>query len=78
MENIILSIFTAIGGVLSFFAVMYIVVAVIFCIQVYSFAITRCKKLPKLTLPVKQYRLFRQTDDWATENGFHYVGIFQV
>jgi hypothetical protein len=78
MENVVLSIFNVAGVVLPVFAVIYITIAVVLCIQIYSFAISRCKKWKNLTLPVKQHRLFQRTDDWATENGFHYVGIFQV
>ncbi|MDR2115102.1 MAG: hypothetical protein LBP87_01850 [Planctomycetaceae bacterium] len=77
MENSILSILAAGGGILLFSVIGYLFVAVIVGIQVYTFAITRCVKLPKLTLPPKLYRIFRQTDEWAEENGFHYVGIFR-
>jgi tetratricopeptide (TPR) repeat protein len=79
MENIISLMFTILGGALLFFVFVYFVVLISVGIQLFVNAVTRCKKLPKqLTLPVKQYRLFRQTDDWATENGFHYVGMFTV
>ncbi|MDR2755781.1 MAG: hypothetical protein LBC20_08760, partial [Planctomycetaceae bacterium] len=74
MENVMFSI----GIVLAVAAVIYAIVTVFFCIMVYWAAFARCKKLPKLILPSKQHLLFCQTDNWAENNGFHYVGIFQV
>ncbi|MDR2704475.1 MAG: hypothetical protein LBC02_01730, partial [Planctomycetaceae bacterium] len=76
MENIISSIFTVLGGALFLFVVVYFSLLVGGCITVYWLTFAWCKKLKKQTLPIKQYRLFRQVDHWATENDFHYVGIF--
>ncbi|MDR1486013.1 MAG: hypothetical protein LBT09_14490 [Planctomycetaceae bacterium] len=87
MENIMLSIAPIFGMALMIaglvfmlvvVAIVYIVFTIIFRILVYWFVITRCKKLLKLILRHKQHRLFQKTDKWAEENGFHYIGIFQV
>jgi hypothetical protein len=87
MENIILSIVPVFGIALMIatlvlmlmvVAVVYFVVTVIFHILVYWFVITRCKKLLKLILPPKRHLFFRKTDNWAEENDFHYIGIFQT
>ena len=73
----ILPILAAIGGFLSFVAIIYCVTTVIFALQLYSISVSRFVPLKNLTLTDKQHLLFLKADAWAREHGFHYIGIFR-
>ncbi len=78
METVLLPILAVLGGLLTVVGTIYLVTAFVVAVQIYSFSISRLVRIPKLIVSTKRRLIFSETDLWAEENGFHYVGLFRI